>query len=250
MSWFKVDDMLAFNAKVVTAGNEAMGLWVRAGSWCASQLRGGFIPSAMALAMRSPLANGSDVDALVAAGLWHEAPGGYEFHDWDEYQPSAEETAERRKKRSEAGKRGAEARWKDGNRNANANGKRIGNANGKPMPTRWQKDAPSPSPINTPGDVSPEVTELLDRLDQCIQSNGARKPKRNKGNADAMRLLLDRDHRTPEQIRRVIDWATADAFWKANILSAAKLREKFDQLLIKAGSDAAQAPRANGWMSA
>ena len=51
MSWFKVDDQLAFNAKVVAAGNEAMGLWVRAGSWSAAQLTDGFIPEHMANAM-------------------------------------------------------------------------------------------------------------------------------------------------------------------------------------------------------
>lgn len=33
MSWFKVDDHLAFHRKTLAAGNEAMGLWVRAGSW-------------------------------------------------------------------------------------------------------------------------------------------------------------------------------------------------------------------------
>lgn len=29
MAWFKVDDQFAFNAKVMAAGNEAIGLWVR-----------------------------------------------------------------------------------------------------------------------------------------------------------------------------------------------------------------------------
>lgn len=134
MSWFKVDDMLAFNAKVVTAGNEAMGLWVRAGSWCAAQLKGGFVPDVMANAMRSPLANRCDIDALVSAGLWHEVEGGYEFHDWDHYQPNAEQEREKRQKRSDAGKRGAEARWGDGNSHSNANGNRMANGDATAMP--------------------------------------------------------------------------------------------------------------------
>jgi hypothetical protein len=31
----------------------------------------------------------------------------------------------------------------------------------------------------------------------------------------------------------VINWATSDPFWQANILSTKKLREKFDQLAAK-----------------
>ena len=126
--------MLAFNAKVVTAGNEAMGLWVRAGSWCASQLKGGFVPNVIANAMRSPMANGCDIDALVSAGLWHEVPGGYQFHDWDDYQPSAEQEREKRQKRSDAGKRGADARWGNGKGHADANGNAMANGDATAMP--------------------------------------------------------------------------------------------------------------------
>jgi len=43
MPWFKVDDTLAFHAKVVAAGNAAMGLWVRAGAHSMQQLTDGFI---------------------------------------------------------------------------------------------------------------------------------------------------------------------------------------------------------------
>ena len=34
-AWFKVDDNLALHPKVLGAGNAAMGMWVRAGSWSA-----------------------------------------------------------------------------------------------------------------------------------------------------------------------------------------------------------------------
>ncbi len=33
--WFKVDDGFAFHSKTLAAGNTAVGLWVRAGSWAA-----------------------------------------------------------------------------------------------------------------------------------------------------------------------------------------------------------------------
>jgi hypothetical protein len=43
------------------------------------------------------------------------------------------------------------------------------------------------------------------------------------------------DRRSPERIEQVIQWATKDPFWSKNILSTAKLREKFDALVMKMG---------------
>ncbi|WP_284985479.1 hypothetical protein [Arthrobacter sp. fls2-241-R2A-172] len=81
----------------------------------------------------------------------------------------------------------------------------------------------------------PEVDELHNLLDSCLAANGSKKPSRNKKNRDAARLLLDRDGYKIEQVAWMIRWATADEFWRANILSMSKLREKFDQLKAKAG---------------
>ncbi|WJZ27863.1 replication initiation protein [Arthrobacter phage 1191A] len=143
MGWFKVDDQLAFHQKAVIAGNAAMGLWVRAGSWSCAQLTDGFIASAMANAM----ANECDADALVLAGLWDEVEGGYQFHDWSEFQPSAEEEKEKRKARSIAGKKGAEARW--GNK---TDSKPHGKSHGKTM--RSQCPDPDPEPKDIKESVS------------------------------------------------------------------------------------------------
>ena len=161
MSWFKVDDQLAFNAKIVAAGNEAMGLWVRAGSWSAAQLTNGFIPEHMAIAMANGMANAMangmakpcGADALVMAGLWDEVDGGYQFHDWAEFQPSAEAEKEKRKARSLAGQKGAAARWNgktDGKRHSKPHGK----SHGKPMANECDLDAPTrPDPSSTPKGV-------------------------------------------------------------------------------------------------
>ena len=51
--------------------------------------------------------------------------------------------------------------------------------------------------------------------------------------ANTIRLMRERDSRTHEDICKVFAWANSDSFWSANILSPSKLREKFDQLLIK-----------------
>lgn len=48
------------------------------------------------------------------------------------------------------------------------------------------------------------------------------------------RLLRENDGRSPEEIEMIIRWCQQDLFWKSNILSMFKLREKFSQLLLKA----------------
>lgn len=94
MVWFKVDDTLPFHAKVLAAGNPAMGLWVRAGAWCAQQLTDGHVPTHVARTMGTA----SQAAALVKAGLWDVTPGGYAFHDWstEDRQPTREQVEDKR----------------------------------------------------------------------------------------------------------------------------------------------------------
>lgn len=113
MTWFKVDDTLAWHQKVVIAGNGAMGLWVRSGSWASQQLTDGFVPADIAKALGSP----AEIKKLVAAGLWHptehDGTPGYQFHQFLERNPSrADVEAERaaNRKRQQRGREAARAR--------------------------------------------------------------------------------------------------------------------------------------------
>jgi hypothetical protein len=47
-------------------------------------------------------------------------------------------------------------------------------------------------------------------------------------------LMIRVDGRTEAEIQKVLEWSQSDSFWSANILSMGKLREKFDQLTLKA----------------
>ena len=55
--------------------------------------------------------------------------------------------------------------------------------------------------------------------------------------ADHIRLMIQRDNRTPQQIKNMIDWSQADTFWRQNILSTAKLRKQYDTMAPKANSE-------------
>lgn len=98
MTWFKVDDGLAFHAKVVLAGNAAMGLWVRAGSWVAQQLTDGFVPDQIVTTLGTRV----QAKALEDAGLWLRDGDGYRFHGWLDYNPTAEEVRADQARKHEA----------------------------------------------------------------------------------------------------------------------------------------------------
>jgi hypothetical protein len=138
--WFKVDDSFYSNPKTAMLSDGATALWLRSGSWSAQQLTGGFVPARMV-----PMFRGSDdsVRELCDAGLWayDEQKDGYQFHDWSDYQPDGEEVDALRKKRSEAGKRGANRRW--GKPENGKNGKTDGKCHSKPMANAWQTDGKS-----------------------------------------------------------------------------------------------------------
>ena len=72
---------------------------------------------------------------------------------------------------------------------------------------------------------------------QCILSN-LPKAKVPKPTPEGLRrwaydidLMIRIDCRSPDEIRQLIDWSHRDPFWKANILSPGKLREKWDTLV-------------------
>jgi len=46
--------------------------------------------------------------------------------------------------------------------------------------------------------------------------------------------MIDHDGRSEEQIHAAIDWCQTNEFWRSNILSMPKLREKYDQLRLAA----------------
>ncbi len=93
-----------------------------------------------------------------------------------------------------------------------------------------------PPLVTTERETTEPTTEsrLCDLLADEIARNTGRRPKVGKRWLDAARLLLDRDKRTAEQVAYLIRWSQANEFWRANILSMPKLREKWDTLALQA----------------
>jgi hypothetical protein len=145
--WFRADDTLAFNAAVVRAGNAAMGLWLRAGTWCAQQLTDGHVPRHIAATLGSP----AQMKRLVEAGLWHETETGFLFHEWNASNPTRAEVENRRQ--SEAKKKSAFRQRRAGQDGVSPGDSPVDSPGDSPV------DSPGDSPVSRPDPTRPVLEE-------------------------------------------------------------------------------------------
>lgn len=224
---------------VLDASCSAILMHVASVLYCAQHLTDGIV-AAKAM-QRKAGGTDADVQILLEAGLWHEPghgcgncpqpPDGKIYvHDFLEHNREAAQVKKVSEKRSKI----ATDMWAEKKAMQIALQPAMQNESVCKAEREREKESSSSSEVSaeTP---RPDVIELLDLLDSCIEINGFKKPSRTKKNADAARLLLDKDGYDVKQVSWMIRWATNDEFWRSNILSMSKLREKFEQLKAKAG---------------
>lgn len=108
----------------------------------------------------------------------------------------------------------------------------------KSPPAAGTKGKPKLTPV-PPQEALDAAQRLLDRIianqPGCSHARAGLKRQRETVTrwADAMRLLNERDGRSWDEILAMVDWCQDDNFWRSNILSGDKLREKWDQLEAK-----------------
>lgn len=93
-----------------------------------------------------------------------------------------------------------------------------------------------------PGADEAPLSHLLADLIAANDPDGQR-PTVSRRWAEAEDRLQRLDGRSPAQIEVVIRWVQADEFWRSNVLSLPKLREKYPALVQKATQEA---PHRNG----
>jgi hypothetical protein len=111
MPWFRLDDSFHSHPKVIAAGNEAIGLYVRCGTYAAQHLTDGFIPENIAILYGASeiRSRGDDTAAgtetlaetLIRTKLWRRTRGGWRMRDYLDYNPSREQVLKERKTAAE-----------------------------------------------------------------------------------------------------------------------------------------------------
>jgi hypothetical protein len=141
VTWIRLDDAHQDHPKIAPLSDRAYRLWVRAIAYSNRYGLNGDLTAAQLRLIRGPIrAKKRHETDLVAAGLWHSTDHGISIHDIEDYQPSKDIPPELSQKRSEAGKKGAEARWsKDG---------KLPLANDAPVPSRPVPSRPVPNEID------------------------------------------------------------------------------------------------------
>ncbi len=140
----------------------------------------------------------------------------------------------------------AKSRALTAKRVAKHKGKSNAEGNAPVTPAPLPKEEKRREEIEANASPSPEAQEddrlarwMFDLIAQAAP--GTKEPKFDKW-ANTIRLMRERDHLSHRQIAEVFLWANRDPFWKTNILSPDKLREKFPQLAAKS-QEAPHAPR-------
>lgn len=108
MPYGLVDDKLHSSIKWRMATKGGRALWITALSWCMDQLTDGHVPKGM---LRMLDGSPADARSLVTVGLWEPAESGWQFHDWQDYQPDAASIRAKREKESDGGREGNHVRW-------------------------------------------------------------------------------------------------------------------------------------------
>lgn len=92
-------------------------------------------------------------------------------------------------------------------------------------------------------EARPDITDLLGHLAESVEACTSTRPRDSKRAFDAMRLLVDTDGRTPEQVRAAIDWARGHQFWSGVILGAESLRKNYVKMQAQAAREQHMPPR-------
>jgi len=225
--------------------------------YCAQHLTDGIITAGPM--QRKVGGSPADVTLLVEAGLWHLPGHACEFcpqpdagkvyvHDYTEHN----RTSDGVKRASEAGKKGAKALWEKKRAAQNPDADRMPTAYGShsepesdsseiAMAREKERKREEEAKASSPETVRPDIDGIIQGFSELLKANDV-KHKPGKNWHDAARLLIDKDGYTPEQIMYVARFATTDEFWKSNILSIPKLRDKFESLKIKAQAQARPKP--------
>lgn len=247
MAWARLDDRMPWSRKIQPLSDRAFRLYVTGIAFCAAELTDGFISDANLALL--PLKRGRNDAAreLEDCKLWTRTDGGWMVHDFLEYNRSAAQVKQERKnvaarqqrfrdRRNGVTNGVADAVTDDQEQPNEAPRNGVSNASpSRPVPSRPTSSNEEASSLRSDGVADrPEVEQLCTELADLIEANGSRRPAITKKWQDAARLMIDKDGRTYDSIMGAIHWSQNDPFWRSNILSMPKLREKYDTMRLQA----------------
>ena len=104
--WVRIDDDLIDHDKVLTAGEllgrhgvgRILGVFLEGLTHAGRKLTDGALPNAVVRRFKTDEQPMKVAEALVRVGLWEQFEGGFQIHDYSDYNPSAADVKEKRAK--------------------------------------------------------------------------------------------------------------------------------------------------------
>lgn len=217
---------------ILRAGEPAELLFVRCLAFLADSASDGYITdSQMRLVVGMGMRNVSARCArLVELGLLTCVDDAYLVRSWLKWNKTTDEIGKHLKRdraRKQAEKDRYSARNDDGIQTDS--GDQI---NTNQVTTHQYKDV---------AEIRPDVSRLCNILADLIEKNGSKRPTIGKSWIDSARLMLDNDNRPVAEALSLIQWSQASGFWRGNILSMPKFRDKYDTLRLQRDNPGPQA---------
>lgn len=171
MTWVRLDDGIYDHPKILAVSASDRLLYVWGLCWSSRHGTDGLIPaSALPYLALFAGADNDAADRLVRAGLWHPLDGGWTVHDFTDYQPSAAEVAELRRKRAESGRNGG-LRSADVRSKTEASGQANAQALASPVASTSLKQTATPSSSRPrPVQKTPSSSSASDDDDVVVQT--------------------------------------------------------------------------------
>lgn len=199
-------------------------------------LTDGLIPNRIANRFGSDALSELQSNDPVAPSLSANSDGSYTLHGYADMNETRAEVERRQARNSANGKLGGRPpKTQPVSKSVSDSGSKSG------AQTKAETETETETSISSSEIADaiprPEIDHLCTLLADLIEANGSKRPNIGKGWHDAARLMIDKDGRTPAQVENAIRWCQASEFWRANVMSMPKLREKYDQLRLAALRD-------------
>jgi DnaD/phage-associated family protein len=182
MSWAKIDDQFYLNPKNAKIDRDEQDLYLAGLVYCNGQLTDGFIPAGVValLAVWSKLPIEANAQAiaslLVEHKYWDVVEGGYNVHDFLDWNMSKEEVLILKSARTEAGRAGgiksAAKRQANARASAQAKSKQSSTQSPSPSPIKEEEEEP-PQPkniytvySNNIGNITQIIADALDQAEK------------------------------------------------------------------------------------
>jgi hypothetical protein len=224
----KLDIGFSDHAKIIGLSDSAFRAFIEALLYSRQQLTDGFLDERVVLRKWGQ----SVIDELTSNDpsnpSWVRVDGGFRIHDFEKNQMT---NADIEAKRA-AGRAGGLAKAQRNASKSLAGATKVLEQNAsKTLLEKIRED--KNKELNVTDEIRNDVLTLCEFLSDKIEDNGSKRPTPNKQWYDAARLLLDRDGRDYIEAKQLIIWCQENTFWRANILSMPKFREKYDQLRLQ-----------------